>query len=108
MFNLVADGSYWHITMNANNAKCIDLNGGGSSLGNGTQLMINDCAAGDPSQDWTITPDAQTGAFIFKNAQSGRCMDEPGINTANGVQLDTWDCNGGTNQEFMVQAYSLN
>ena len=106
MFNLLPDGSNWHITMNANNAKCVDLAGGGSSLANGTQLAINDCKSG--SQDWTITADPQTGAFMFKNVQSGRCMDEPGWNTASGVLLDIWDCNGGTNQKFNVQAYATN
>jgi hypothetical protein len=57
MFNLVADGSSWRIAMNANNAKCVDLAGSGSSLGDGTQLVIADCRSGDTSQNWTITPE---------------------------------------------------
>src|ERR1017187_6021188 len=104
MFNLLPDGSNWHITMNANNAKCVDLVGG--SFGNGTQLAINDCKSGSP--DWTITPDGQTGAFVFKHVQSGRCLDESGYNTSSGLPMQIWDCSGGTNQKFNVQAYSLN
>jgi hypothetical protein len=108
MFNLIADGSTWRIAMNVNNAKCLDLVGGGSNLANGTQLAVNDCKAGDPSQNWSVTPDPASGAFIFKNVQSGRCLDEPNWNTANGVQMDTWDCNGQTNQKIFIQAFPLN
>jgi hypothetical protein len=108
MFNILPDGSYWHITMNANNAKCVDLVGSGSSLGNGTQLAINDCGSGDASQDWSVSADGQTGAFIFKNRQSGRCMDENEASTANGVPMQIWDCNGARNQKFLVQAFPMN
>ncbi|HLK92091.1 MAG TPA: RICIN domain-containing protein, partial [Polyangia bacterium] len=108
MFNLVPDGSNYRISMNANANKCIDLVGGGSNLANGTQLAINDCAAGDPSQNWTVSADPQSGAFFFKNVQSGRCLDESGWNTSNGVLMDIWDCSGGNNQKFMVQALPMN
>ena len=73
MFNLL-HGPNWHIAMNANNGKCVDLAGSGSSLDNSTQLRINDSQAGKPSQAWNITADATTGAFIFKNVQAGWCM----------------------------------
>jgi lysophospholipase L1-like esterase len=33
-------------------------------------------------------------------AQSGRCVDVPGYSTANGTQLQLWDCHGGTNQQW--------
>ncbi|MDI1466204.1 ricin-type beta-trefoil lectin domain protein [Catellatospora sp. KI3] len=32
--------------------------------------------------------------------QSGRCVDVPGSSTANGTQLQLWDCHGGTNQRW--------
>ena len=32
--------------------------------------------------------------------QSGRCVDVPGYSTANGTQLQLWDCHGGTNQQW--------
>ncbi|HVZ86996.1 MAG TPA: RICIN domain-containing protein [Polyangia bacterium] len=108
MFTLVADGSSWHVAMTANTAKCVDLVGGGSSLGNGTQLAINDCKMGDTSQEWTISPDPQTGAFFLKNVQSGRCFDENNSNTSSGVIMEIWDCNNGPNQKFYMQAYPTN
>jgi hypothetical protein len=108
MFNLVADGTYWRIAMNANPTKCVDLVGAGASVANGTQLAINDCHAGARSQDWAVTPDPQTGAFVFKNVQAGRCLDEPAGNTANGVRLDIYDCAPVLTQKFFVQTFFLN
>jgi hypothetical protein len=32
--------------------------------------------------------------------QSGRCLDVPGASTANGTQLQLWDCHGGSNQRL--------
>ena len=34
--------------------------------------------------------------------QSNRCLDVPGMSTANNTQLELYDCNGGTNQEFSL------
>ena len=34
----------------------------------------------------------------LESAGSGRCLDVPGLNTANATLLDIWDCNGGANQ----------
>jgi hypothetical protein len=108
MFNLVQDGSSWRIALSTNTAKCIDLVGGGSSLADGTQLAVNDCHAGDSSQQWAISPDAQTGAFIFKNVQAGRCLDVPSGSTASGARLQIWDCWNGSPQKYTVQAIPLN
>ena len=36
------------------------------------------------------------------NPASGKCLDDPGFNTANGTQLDLWTCNGGTNQQWTI------
>ncbi len=105
-FTLIPDGSMWHIALTADTTKCVDLIGSGSQLGNGTAMQINSCQMGHASQQWTISADAMTGAFIFKNVQAGRCLDEPNYNTASGVWLDIWDCNNQTNQKFNIQAYS--
>ena len=108
MFNLLADGSNWHIAMNANNAKCLDLVGGGSNLGNGTQIAVNDCQSGDTEPGLDDHADPTSGAFVFKNVQSGRCLDESGYNTASGLPMQIWDCSGGANQKLFVQAYPMN
>jgi non-reducing end alpha-L-arabinofuranosidase len=34
------------------------------------------------------------------------CLDDPGYNSANGVHLDLWECNGGSNQKFGLVAAS--
>ena len=43
-------------------------------------------------------PPPVTGRFL--GTGSGRCLDVPGQSTTNGTQLEIWDCNGGTNQQF--------
>ncbi|MFC3492905.1 extracellular catalytic domain type 1 short-chain-length polyhydroxyalkanoate depolymerase [Glycomyces rhizosphaerae] len=40
-----------------------------------------------------------TGGQIA-GAASGRCLDVPGSSSTNGTQLQLWDCNGGSNQQF--------
>jgi hypothetical protein len=98
---LSAGNGNWKITMDANTNKCVDLNGG---TGNGTGLVINDCN-GSSNQAWTVTPDVQSGAFIFKNVASGRCLDENNWDTASGVQMQIWDCySSNSNQKYNIQA----
>ncbi|MET0418461.1 MAG: ricin-type beta-trefoil lectin domain protein [Actinoplanes sp.] len=46
----------------------------------------------------TGTPPASSATFV--SASSGRCLDVPNGNTANGTQPVIWDCNGGTNQRW--------
>ncbi|MEU7914004.1 arabinofuranosidase catalytic domain-containing protein [Microbispora bryophytorum] len=43
----------------------------------------------------------QQGVQIV-GGQSGRCVDVPNSSTANGTQLQLWDCWSGTNQRFTV------
>jgi lysophospholipase L1-like esterase len=47
---------------------------------------------GDPSGTGTA------GSLV--SAASGRCLDVPGSNNANGTQPVIWDCNGGANQRW--------
>jgi lysophospholipase L1-like esterase len=51
---------------------------------------------GDPSA---------TGTLV--GAASGRCLDIPASNTANGTQPVIWDCNGGANQFWTFTAQSI-
>lgn len=41
------------------------------------------------------------------SAASGRCLDVPGSNTANGVQPIIWDCSGRTNQQWTVNGQAI-
>lgn len=44
----------------------------------------------------------QTGRLV--GGQSGRCVDVPGSTTANGTQVQLWDCGGGANQQWTYTA----
>jgi alpha-galactosidase len=51
------------------------------------------------------TPPSTAGALV--SAASGRCLDVPQSNTANGTQLVIWDCNGGANQRWTLNGQTL-
>jgi lysophospholipase L1-like esterase len=55
---------------------------------------------GDPSGGGTT-------AGTLVSAASGRCLDLPGSNTANGTQPIIWDCNGGANQHWTLNGASI-
>ena len=40
--------------------------------------------------------------FKFVARSSGRCLDVPGQSTANGTQLQQWDCNGTVAQAWRL------
>ncbi|KOV90091.1 ricin-type beta-trefoil lectin domain protein [Nocardia sp. NRRL S-836] len=44
--------------------------------------------------------DPVTGGRQIVGVPSGRCADVPGSSTANGTQLQLWDCHGGSNQSW--------
>ena len=100
--SILASGSNWKLAMKANSNKCITPRANGTA--NGTQLEIQDCV-GTGAQAWTVTPDVQTGSFIFRNVASGRCLDVAGGSPADWARMDLWDCQAGSNQKFKVQAY---
>jgi alpha-galactosidase len=50
-------------------------------------------------------PPSTTGPFI--SAASGRCLDVPQSNTANGTQPVIWDCNGAANQRWTLTGQTL-
>ncbi|NKZ06675.1 1,4-beta-xylanase [Actinomadura latina] len=66
------------------------LNGGSSSTPTPTQT---------PTQTPTPTP-TPGGSGQIKGVASGRCLDVPNASTTDGVQVQLWDCNGNSNQEW--------
>jgi predicted alpha-1,6-mannanase (GH76 family) len=50
----------------------------------------------------TVTPPPTTA--VIRGQGSGRCVDVPGFTQTNGTQVELWDCNGGTNQEWAYTA----
>lgn len=96
-------GQYFEIKINSS-GKCVDVTG--VSYENGARLQEWDClGAGQANQLWDPTPisgQLPYEAFIAKH--SGKCMDVPGLSTANGTQLQQWDCWWGGNQQWYWQA----
>ncbi|WP_055481302.1 extracellular catalytic domain type 1 short-chain-length polyhydroxyalkanoate depolymerase [Sphaerimonospora mesophila] len=45
-------------------------------------------------------PPGGGGSGLIKGVGSGRCVDVPNYSTADGTQLNLWDCHGGTNQQW--------
>ncbi|MFC4588387.1 ricin-type beta-trefoil lectin domain protein [Sphaerisporangium corydalis] len=59
--------------------------------------------------DWTIDTATGTigggsggGTAVVRGAGSNRCLDVPNSTTANGTQVEIWDCNGGANQQWTL------
>ncbi|MDW8803968.1 endo-1,4-beta-xylanase [Streptomyces scabiei] len=50
------------------------------------------------------TPTTPADALPVKGVGSGRCLDVPGAGTADGTQLQLWDCHTGTNQQWTYTA----
>ncbi|MCU7729370.1 RICIN domain-containing protein [Actinoplanes sp. KI2] len=48
-----------------------------------------------------------SGSTTLVSAASGRCLDVPNSNTANGTQPVIWDCNGGANQQWTSSGQTL-
>jgi len=53
---------------------------------------------------WTIKAAANTGfaGAIRQVGGSGKCINDPGSNTANGTLVNLWSCNGHSNQTWTV------
>jgi hypothetical protein len=69
--------------------------------GSGTGLTLTDNnATGVSRLRWTWGASGG-GAAVARGAGSSRCLDVPGGSSANGTQLDIWDCNGGSNQSWL-------
>ncbi|MDG4808885.1 ricin-type beta-trefoil lectin domain protein [Micromonospora sp. WMMD1120] len=54
----------------------------------------------------TTTPPPTTSSALV-SASSGRCLDVPQSNTANGTQPVIWDCNGAANQNWTANGQAL-
>ena len=55
----------------------------GANYSNGTGIELWQCNGG-ANQQWQAT----NGTLV--NPASGKCLDDPNSNTANGTQLDLW------------------
>ena len=62
-----------------------------------TALVVLNTCSGSSTQVWTPGPN---GSLV--NQASGLCLDDPGLNTANGTQMQLYGCNSGPNQDWWL------
>jgi hypothetical protein len=79
---------------------CLGLAGGESATANGALVQMATCAGG-LDQQWVVGFDAN-GKSRLVNSNSGRCLDDPGATTTNGIRLQIWDCNNFAQQVWAV------
>ncbi|MFD5265564.1 ricin-type beta-trefoil lectin domain protein [Streptomyces sp. NPDC058335] len=73
--------------------KCVVPKDGGTA--NGTLVVIADCT-GTTAQQWTAT---STGTL--KHVSSGRCLDVPSSNSADGTDLQLYTCDASAKQSWV-------
>jgi endoglucanase len=98
-FQSVGNGAYSVANRNAP-AEVWDVTNVGTANGSLIQLWTY---GGGSNQQWTPVS-LGNGYFKFVEVGSGRCLDTPAASTANGVQLQIYDCNGTAAQAFKLVA----
>ncbi|WP_290859685.1 ricin-type beta-trefoil lectin domain protein [Hamadaea sp.] len=63
----------------------------------------SDSGSPSPSPSVTSSGGSRQNVMVVGGA-SGRCVDVPGSSTANGTQVQLWDCHGNTNQRWTYTA----
>jgi hypothetical protein len=93
------------------NASCAitTLNGSGTNL----SLSVTDQSGLDRLQwGWGTGTNPGGGggtggtgtSGVLRGAGANRCLDVPNASSANGVQTEIWDCNGGSNQQWTLNS----
>jgi endoglucanase len=81
-------------------AQALDVINRGTANGSLIQLWAY---GGGTNQQWMPVA-VSSGLYKLVNVASGRCLDVPAASTANGVQLQIYDCNGTAAQSFTLSA----
>ncbi|WP_310739659.1 ricin-type beta-trefoil lectin domain protein [Microbispora sp. H10830] len=69
--------------------------------GNGTTVNLPHTAVDDTFTITLLPPSSGGGSTsALRNVNAGRCLDVPNVSQTNGTQLQLWDCNGQTNQQW--------
>jgi aryl-phospho-beta-D-glucosidase BglC (GH1 family) len=96
-FQSQGNGAYSIVNRNAP-AEVLDITNAGTANGSLLQLWTY---GGGSNQQWTPVA-LGNGYYKFVGVGSGRCLDTPAASTANGVQLEIYDCNGTAAQAFKL------
>ncbi|MBB5783300.1 endo-1,4-beta-xylanase [Nonomuraea jabiensis] len=62
--------------------------------------VLNALNAANPGPTPTVTPTPPGDNGQIKGVASGRCLDVPNASTTDGTQVQLWDCNGQSNQQW--------
>ena len=98
-FQSVGNGNYEIVNRNAP-SEAWDVTNVGTADGSLLQLWTY---GGGSNQQWTPVS-LGNGYYKLVGVGSGRCLDTPSASTANGVQLQIYDCNGTAAQAFKLVA----
>ena len=96
-FQSAGNGDYYVTNVNAPSLAWNVLNNG---TANGSLMQL--WAYGGASNEQFSADSLGNGYYKFVGVGSGRCLDVPGSSTANGVQLQIYDCNGTAAQSFKL------
>jgi aryl-phospho-beta-D-glucosidase BglC (GH1 family) len=91
------NGIYSIVTRGAP-GQALDVINRGTANGSLIQLWTY---GGGTNQQW-MPVSVASGLYKLVNVASGRCLDVPAASTANGVQLEIYDCNGTGAQSFRL------
>ncbi|MET7289958.1 arabinofuranosidase catalytic domain-containing protein [Streptomyces sp. NPDC005573] len=83
-------------TVTGPGGKCVDVAADDTGV-NSAAVQLWDCQTYAEDQHWTHNPDGSLGTL-------SRCLDINGNGTANGTQVELWDCNGVGGQKWVQQA----
>jgi hypothetical protein len=83
-------------TITGPGGKCVDVLGD-DTAGDGASVNLWDCQSVAVDQHWTHNSDGSLSTL-------GRCLDINGNGTAQGTQVELWDCNGVGGQKWLQQA----
>jgi len=104
-------GKHVHLVDMHSAVTTADLTDGIHPTANGYDKMAAVWYAGLQSVAGSIgtpgTPPSTGTATTLVSVASGRCLDLPASNSANGTQPQIWDCHGGANQRWAVSGQAL-
>ncbi|GAA4246360.1 arabinofuranosidase catalytic domain-containing protein [Dactylosporangium darangshiense] len=83
-------------TVTGPGGKCVDVSAD-DTAGNGGTVVLWDCQTWAEDQHWAHFADTSLRTL-------NRCLDINGNGTANGTQVELWDCNGVGGQKWVQQA----
>ncbi|MFU8852821.1 RICIN domain-containing protein [Micromonospora sp. SL1-18] len=87
---------YWPGLRNGDSYSLTTLGGSGTNL-----TLTNNNASGVSRLQWAWGLGSSTSAMV-RGVPSNRCLDVPGASTTWGTKLQIWDCNGGSNQSWLL------